>query len=137
MDRDSLVERTGFELAGPLICRSRRATKLIVGNLMDLTHIQFLDSTLSTPDWIEKCESEVMQSPGVVQCTNWAKNVTIFPIDRMIKPTRCRLASSGSVSAGQRRRTFFSTQRLAYASATYSALTVPKHLSTESRLRFS
>ena len=40
--------------------------QLLVDNLMDLTHIEFLHTALSTPDWITKRRSEVTQNPGIV-----------------------------------------------------------------------
>lgn len=80
-----LLDQEGFAaVSGSLKIQANY--QLIIDNLMDLSHIQFLHPMLSTPDWIEKRESVVTQEPGVVYCTNRARDCSIFPIDRIIKP---------------------------------------------------
>ena len=81
----SLLDQPGFlSVSGSLQIDANY--QLIVDNLMDLSHVQFLHPMLSASDWIEKSRSDISQQPGTVFCTNRATDIAIVPFDRMLSP---------------------------------------------------
>lgn len=60
--------------------------QLIVDNLMDLTHIQFLHPFLSDPEWVEKYSAIVRQEGDVVHVENRVDDIGAFPVWKMQKP---------------------------------------------------
>ena len=79
-----LWTRTTAQSAGYLKVEANY--QLIVDNLMDLSHIQFLHPYLSDSDWLNKRTVEVDMEGHSVICKNRAKDMKIPPINKFIKP---------------------------------------------------
>ena len=83
-DFSILVDENYGSVAGYLKVEANY--QLIVDNLMDLSHIQFLHPYLSDSDWLNKRTVEVDMEGHSVICKNRAKDMKIPPINKFIKP---------------------------------------------------
>ena len=61
--------------------------QLIVDNLLDLSHIQFLHPFLSSPEWVAEAVSTVEERNGMVHGTNRAVDIPSFPVWKLVRPT--------------------------------------------------
>ena len=60
--------------------------QLIVDNLLDLSHIQFLHPFLSSPEWVAQAVSTVEERDGIVYGTNRAVDIPTFPVWKLVSP---------------------------------------------------
>jgi len=60
--------------------------QLIVDNLLDLSHIQFLHPFLSTPEWVEKLRSVPKTEGETVRVINRVQDLALFPVFKQISP---------------------------------------------------
>lgn len=60
--------------------------KLILDNLMDLSHVEYLHAAFASPGWVAKRKSVVQQLDRAVTCTNRAQDIAITPFHAYLKP---------------------------------------------------
>ena len=61
--------------------------RLVVDNLLDLTHAEFLHPFLSSPGWAQRNEQTVTQDGDRITIRNVAENDHILPIAKRLKPS--------------------------------------------------
>ena len=61
--------------------------QLIVDNLLDLSHIQFLHPFLSSPEWVAKSNPSVSQDGTVVHVENHVPDIQAFPVWHFVRPS--------------------------------------------------
>ncbi len=70
---------------GVLHCRANY--QLIVDNLLDLTHAEYLHPLLSSSGWAQRNEQTVVHEGDRITINNIAKNDNILPLAKQLKPS--------------------------------------------------
>ena len=70
---------------GALYCRANY--QLLVDNLLDLTHSEFLHPFLSSDGWAGRNQQQVVQEGNRITVINTAENDNVIPAIRQFKPT--------------------------------------------------
>lgn len=60
--------------------------ELLVDNLLDLTHGEFLHPLLSSDGWCARNEQTITQTGGTIHVQNVARNDTMIPLFRQLRP---------------------------------------------------